>query len=99
MISFLEGVHKELLEYLHNPPIFLTVVVPRVPTTATTAEIPEQLQPKDLDNWSPEEWEKHEVAAKCNNPEQPTTGNVTTLQPKQQLVKHNRPSEATSKIK
>ena len=65
MISFVEGVHKELPEYLHNPPYIPTVVVPHVPATTTTAEIPEQIKPKDLDNWSPEEIEKHELAGKC----------------------------------
>ena len=54
MISFLEGVHKELPEYLHNPPYIPTI-----------DEIPEQIKPKDLENWSPEEIEKHELATKC----------------------------------
>ena len=65
MISFLKGVHKELPEYLDNPPFVPTVVVPCVPVTTTTAEVPEQIKPKDLDNWSPEEREKHELAYKC----------------------------------
>ena len=29
MISFLEGVHKDLPQYLHNPPFIPTVVVPQ----------------------------------------------------------------------
>ena len=64
IIFFLEGVHKELPEYLHNPPYIPTVVIPRVPATTTTAEIRKQIKPKDLENWSPEEIEKHELAAK-----------------------------------
>ena len=46
MISFLEGVHRDLPQYLHNPPFIPTVVVPRVPATATTEEVSEQIKPK-----------------------------------------------------
>ena len=46
MISFLAGVHRDLPQYLHNPPFIPTVVVPRVPATATTEEIPEKIKPK-----------------------------------------------------
>ena len=65
MISFLEGVRKDLPQYLHNQPFIPTVVVPRVPATATTEEVPEQIKPKKTEEWSPEDWEKHELAAKC----------------------------------
>ena len=64
MISFLEGVHRDLPEYLHNPPFIPTMVVPRVPATATPEEVFEQIKPKNPDDWSLEEWEKHELAAK-----------------------------------
>ena len=46
MISFLEGVYRDLPQYLHNPPFIPTVVVPRVPATATTEEVPEQIKLK-----------------------------------------------------
>ena len=46
MISFLEGVQKDLPQYLHNPPFVQTVVIPRVPATTTTEEVPEQIKPK-----------------------------------------------------
>ena len=65
MISFLEGVQKDLRQQLHNPPFVPTVVVPRVPATATTEEVPEQIKPKKKEEWSPEDWEKHELAVKC----------------------------------
>ena len=39
MVSFLEVVHPSLPEFLSNPPYIPTIVVPRVPATATTAEI------------------------------------------------------------
>ena len=65
MISFLEGVHKDLSQYLHNPPFIPTVVVPHVPAIANTEEVPEQIKPKKTEDWSPEDWEKHELAAKC----------------------------------
>ena len=65
MISFLEGVQNDLPQYLHNPPFVPTVVVPRVPATATTEEVPEQIKPKKKEELSPEDWEKHELAAKC----------------------------------
>ena len=41
MISFFEGVQKDLPEYLHNPPFIPTVIVPRVPAIATTDDVPE----------------------------------------------------------
>ena len=53
MISFLEGVHKDLPEYLHNPLFIPTIVVPRVPATTTTDEVPEQIKPKKPEDWSP----------------------------------------------
>ena len=62
MISFLEGVKKDLPRYLHNRPFIPTVLVPRVPATATTEEVPEQIKPKKTEEWSLEDWEKHELA-------------------------------------
>ena len=41
MIFFLEGVQKDFPQYLHNPLFVPTIVIPRVPTTATTEEVPE----------------------------------------------------------
>ena len=65
MISFLEGVQKDLPRYLHNPPFIPTVVVSHVPATATIEEVPEQINPKKTEEWSQEDWEKHELTAKC----------------------------------
>ena len=65
MISFLEGVHRDLPQYLHKPPFIPTMVFPRVPATATIEEVAEQIKPKKTEDWSPEDWEKHELAAKC----------------------------------
>ena len=61
MISFLEGVHRDLPQYPHNPPFIPTMVVPRVPATATIEEVAEQIKPKKIEDWSPE---KHELDAK-----------------------------------
>ena len=55
MVSFLEGVDKGLPEFLHNPPYFPTIVVPRVPATATTEKVPKQIKPKTEKDWSQEE--------------------------------------------
>ena len=52
MVSFLEGVDPGLPEFLHNPPYFPTIVIPRVPTTATTTEVLEQIKPKAEKDWS-----------------------------------------------
>ena len=41
MVSFLEGVHPGLPEFLHNPPFIPTTIMPRVPATSTTPEVPE----------------------------------------------------------
>ena len=65
MISFLEGAHRDLPQYLHNPPFIPIMVVLRVPATATTEEVLEEIKPKKTEEWSPEDWEKHELAAKC----------------------------------
>ena len=65
MVSFLEGVDPGLTEFLHNPPYIPTIVVPRVPATATIAEVPEQIRPKDEKDWSPQERLRHDLAGKC----------------------------------
>ncbi|KAJ9557753.1 hypothetical protein OSB04_012367 [Centaurea solstitialis] len=46
MISFLEGIHPRIAEYLHNPPYILVKLIPHVHATSTTPEIPEYYQPK-----------------------------------------------------
>ena len=65
MVSFLERVHPSLPEFLHNPPYIPTILVPRIPATANTADIPEQIKPKDEADWSPTDRERHEQAGKC----------------------------------
>ena len=50
IIPFLEVVDSGLTEFVHNPPYIPTIVVPRVPATATTAEVLEQIKPKDEKN-------------------------------------------------
>ncbi|KAJ9544410.1 hypothetical protein OSB04_024117 [Centaurea solstitialis] len=46
MINFLEGIHPRITEFLHNPPYIPVKLIPRVPATASTAEVPEYYQPK-----------------------------------------------------
>ena len=41
MVSFLERVDPGLTEFLQNPPYVPTIIVPRVPSTTTTTEVPE----------------------------------------------------------
>ncbi|KAJ9539138.1 hypothetical protein OSB04_031871 [Centaurea solstitialis] len=52
MVSFLEGIHPKIIEYLHNPPHIPMKLIPRVPATATTPEIPESSEPEPVVDWS-----------------------------------------------
>src|SRR5581483_3799340 len=65
MINFLEGIHPRITEFLHNPPFVPVTLIPRVPATATTPEVPEFYQPKLLANWDDEEKELASLAPKC----------------------------------
>ena len=65
MINFLEGIHPRITEFLHNPPYVPATLIPRVPATATTPEVPEFYQPKPLANWDDEEKEMANLAPKC----------------------------------
>ncbi|KAJ9566531.1 hypothetical protein OSB04_002497 [Centaurea solstitialis] len=65
MINFLEGIHPRITEFLHNPPYVLVNLIPLVPATATTPEVPEFYQPKPQDNWDDEEKELATLAPKC----------------------------------
>ncbi|KAJ9542267.1 hypothetical protein OSB04_028773 [Centaurea solstitialis] len=65
MVNFLEGIHPRISEFLHNPPYIPVTLIPRVPATATTPEIPEFYQPKPLDKWDDEEKELASLAPKC----------------------------------
>ncbi|KAJ9539235.1 hypothetical protein OSB04_031968 [Centaurea solstitialis] len=46
MINFLEGIHPRICEFLYNPPYIPMDLIPRVPATGTTPEIPEHYEPK-----------------------------------------------------
>ncbi|KAJ9545507.1 hypothetical protein OSB04_025214 [Centaurea solstitialis] len=48
MVSFLEGIHPRITEFLHNPPFVPMKFIPRVPATATTAEVPKSVEPKPI---------------------------------------------------
>ncbi|KAJ9557323.1 hypothetical protein OSB04_011937 [Centaurea solstitialis] len=50
MVSFLEGIHPRICEFLYNPPYVPMKLIPRVPATETTPEIPEHLEPKEVTN-------------------------------------------------
>ncbi|KAJ9562027.1 hypothetical protein OSB04_007187 [Centaurea solstitialis] len=65
IINFLEGIHPQITEYLHNPPYVPYTIVPRVPATATTAEIPEYYKPKDLKDWSVADSTLVDLSRKC----------------------------------
>ncbi|KAJ9557841.1 hypothetical protein OSB04_012455 [Centaurea solstitialis] len=65
MISFLEEIHPRITEYLHNPPYIPVKLIPRVPATSTTLEIPEYYQPKPQTDWDEEEKEFFGLAPKC----------------------------------
>ncbi|KAJ9544415.1 hypothetical protein OSB04_024122 [Centaurea solstitialis] len=65
MVNFLEGIHPRISEFLHNPPYVPVTLIPRVPATATTPEIPEFYQPKLPANWDDEEKELASLAPKC----------------------------------
>ncbi|KAJ9553355.1 hypothetical protein OSB04_017400 [Centaurea solstitialis] len=65
MISFLEGIHPRITEYLHNPPYVPYTIVSPVPATATTAEVPEYYKPKELKEWSEEDTTLVDLSEKC----------------------------------
>jgi hypothetical protein len=65
MVNFLEGIHPRITEFLHNPPFLPLKLIPRVPATATTAEVPEYFAPKSEGEWSDEEKEIAGLASKC----------------------------------
>ncbi|KAJ9567113.1 hypothetical protein OSB04_003079 [Centaurea solstitialis] len=65
MINFLEGIHPRITEFLDNPPYIPVQLIPRVPATATTAEIPEFYQPKLQKDWDDEDKEMYSLAPKC----------------------------------
>ncbi|KAJ9547258.1 hypothetical protein OSB04_019801 [Centaurea solstitialis] len=65
MVSFLEGIHPRICEFLYNPPYVPTNLIPRVPATETTPEIPEHLESKDVANWSEEDKIMVDLGHKC----------------------------------
>ncbi|KAJ9546881.1 hypothetical protein OSB04_019424 [Centaurea solstitialis] len=65
MVNFLEGIHPRISEFLHNPPYVSVTLIPRVPATATTLEIPKFFQPKLPAKWDEEEKELVSLAPKC----------------------------------
>ncbi|KAJ9536502.1 hypothetical protein OSB04_un000339 [Centaurea solstitialis] len=65
MVNFLEAIHPRISEFLHNPPYVPVTLIPRVPDTATTPEIPEFYHPKLPANWDDEEKELASLAPKC----------------------------------
>ena len=65
MMNFLEGIHPRITEFLHNPPFIPATLIPRVPATANTPEVPEYYQPKLQKDWSEEEKELASLAPKC----------------------------------
>ena len=65
MMNFLEGIHPRITEFLHNPPFIPATLIPRVPATANTPEVPEYYQPKLQKDWDEEEKELASLAPKC----------------------------------
>ncbi|KAJ9552666.1 hypothetical protein OSB04_016711 [Centaurea solstitialis] len=65
MVSFLEGIHPRICEFLYNPPYVPMNLIPRVPATQTTPEIPEHLEPKEVTNWSEEDKIMVDLGHKC----------------------------------
>ncbi|KAJ9546619.1 hypothetical protein OSB04_019162 [Centaurea solstitialis] len=65
MVNFLEGIHPRITEYLHNPPYIPVKLIPRVPATATTAEVLEYCQSKRQIDWDDEDKEMARLAPKC----------------------------------
>ena len=55
MVNFLEGIHPRICEFLYNPPYVPMNLIPRVPATGTTPEIPEHYEPRPVANWSDED--------------------------------------------
>ncbi|KAJ9547457.1 hypothetical protein OSB04_020000 [Centaurea solstitialis] len=65
MVSFLEGIHPRICEFLYNPPYLPMNLIPRVPATETTPEIPEHLEPKEVINWSEEDKVMVDLGHRC----------------------------------
>ena len=65
MINFLEGIHPRISEFLYNPPFVPMDLIPRVPATGTTPEIPEHYEPKSIANWSDGDKELVELGNRC----------------------------------
>ncbi|KAJ9536494.1 hypothetical protein OSB04_un000331 [Centaurea solstitialis] len=57
MVNFLEGIHLRITEFLHNPPYIPIKLIPRVPATTTTVEVPKHYQPKSPTDWADEDKE------------------------------------------
>ncbi|KAJ9552603.1 hypothetical protein OSB04_016648 [Centaurea solstitialis] len=55
MVNFLEGIHPSIYEFLYNPPYVPMDLIPSVPATGTTPEIPKHYEPKAIINWSEED--------------------------------------------
>ncbi|KAI3715214.1 hypothetical protein L6452_22186 [Arctium lappa] len=64
MVHFLDGVDPGLVEFLHNPPFIPMTIVPHVPATVNTPEVPEYQHPKPIAEWSEEERTLHDFAKK-----------------------------------
>ncbi|KAJ9561320.1 LOW QUALITY PROTEIN: hypothetical protein OSB04_006480 [Centaurea solstitialis] len=65
MVNFLEGIHPRITEFLHNPPFIPVKLIPRIPATPTTDEIPEYYSPKPRKDWDENETELVDLASKC----------------------------------
>ncbi|KAJ9552842.1 hypothetical protein OSB04_016887 [Centaurea solstitialis] len=65
MVNFLEGIHPRICEFLYNPAYVPMNLIPRIPATETTPEIPEHLEPKDITNWSKEDRILIDLGYKC----------------------------------
>ncbi|KAJ9544260.1 hypothetical protein OSB04_023967 [Centaurea solstitialis] len=65
MVNFLERIHPRICEFLYNPPYVPMTLIPRVPATETTPEIPEHLEPKEVGNWSEEDKIMVDLGHKC----------------------------------
>ncbi|KAJ9547001.1 LOW QUALITY PROTEIN: hypothetical protein OSB04_019544 [Centaurea solstitialis] len=65
MVSFLEGIHPKIVEYLQNAPHVPTKLIPRVSATTTTAEILEHSNVKPIEDWSDLDREFIKVSVRC----------------------------------
>ncbi|KAJ9546665.1 hypothetical protein OSB04_019208 [Centaurea solstitialis] len=65
MVSFLERIDPRICEFLYNPPYVPMNLIPRVPATKTTPEIPKHLEPKEVTNWSEEDKIMYDLGHKC----------------------------------